>query len=90
MGHWEENQALVAAEIAKFPATFGLTPYPDDVFRLSVADSFVSEGRVRLYTEVLRNLGSDGEKWLSFAKCAPHELRVLLCMDPRDLSYNKK
>ena len=59
----------VEREAAKFPATFGLRAFPGQVFRISLASSFVSEGQVILYTEVKR---PDG--WVSFCKGTTAEL----------------
>ncbi len=63
-------QEAIRDAIAEFPAEFGLRAFPGERFRISEAACFVSEGRVVLYTYVLR----DGN-WLAFAKGSPAELR---------------
>ena len=63
--------AAVKAACAEFPETFKLRAYPGDTFRLSESASFVSQGRVLLYTQRLVN----GE-WLDFAKGTADELRT--------------
>lgn len=68
-----EADAAVDRECAQFPATFGLRAFPGEMFRVSRADSFVSWGRVLVYTERLA-----GDRWVSFAKGAPEELRAQL------------
>lgn len=54
-----------------FPATFGMRGFPGGVFKISVRDSYVSEGRVMLYTARLQADGS----WWSFAKGTEAEIR---------------
>lgn len=64
-------QQKLAEAIASFPATFGLRAFPGDTFRVSTPSSYVNDsGEPTLYTEVKR-----GERWLSFAKGTPAELR---------------
>jgi hypothetical protein len=60
----------IRAAIARFPPTFGLRGFPGDVFRLSPTASYVSGGRVLLYTQ-----RKDGNQWLDFAKETEPELR---------------
>jgi hypothetical protein len=60
----------IRAAIAKFPPTFGLHGFPGDVFRLSPTSSYVSGGRVLLYTQ-----RKDGNQWLDFSKGSESELR---------------
>lgn len=56
--------------IARFPPTFGLRGFPGDVFRISPTASYVSGGRVLLYTQ-----RKDGNQWLDFSKGSESELR---------------
>lgn len=60
----------IADVIATFPATFGLRGHPG-VFRISEGDSYVTDGRVMLYTHREQPDGS----WKAFAKGSPEELR---------------
>ena len=60
----------IRAAIAKFPSTFGMRGFPGDVFRISPTSSYVSGGRVLLYTQ-----RKDGNQWLDFAKGTESELR---------------
>ena len=60
----------IRATIARFPSTFELRGFPGDVFRLSPTSSYVSGGRVLLYTQ-----RKDGNQWLDFAKGTESELR---------------
>ena len=60
----------IRAAIARFPATFGLRGFPGDVFRISPTASYVSGGRVLLYTQ-----RKDGNQWLDFSKGGESELR---------------
>lgn len=53
-----------------FPATFGLRAFPGKVFKIGRQSSYISEGRVILYTQV-----QDGDRWLDFAKGTASELR---------------
>ena len=68
------DEKALAAAIATFPETFGLRAFPGRRFRLSKMDSFVSENRVVLYTEIL-GVGDRHGEWLCFAKGSPEELR---------------
>jgi hypothetical protein len=56
--------------IANFPSTFGLRGFPGGVFRISPTSSYVSGGRVMLYTE-----RKDNGDWLDFSKGTEAELR---------------
>ena len=60
----------IRAAIARFPTTFGLRGFPGDVFRISPTASYVSGGRVLLYTQ-----RKDGNQWLDFSKGSESELR---------------
>jgi len=64
------NYEQIRAAIARFPATFGLRGFPGDVFRISPTSSYVSGGRVMLYTE-----RKDNDDWLDFSKGTESELR---------------
>lgn len=61
----------IEAAAAEFPETFGLKAFPGKVFRISLAASYVSGGQVLLYTAI-----QDGDRWESFAKGTPAELRA--------------
>jgi hypothetical protein len=56
--------------IARFPSTFGLRGFPGALFRISPEASYVSGGRVMLYTQ-----RKTGNQWLDFAKGSESELR---------------
>ena len=56
--------------IARFPSTFGLRGFPGNVFRISPTSSYVSGGRVMLYTE-----RKDDGGWSDFSKGTESELR---------------
>jgi len=66
----EDEQTLINKAISEFPEQFGLSEFPDDIFRISPMNSYVSGGQVLLYTEIQK----DG-KWYSFAKGTPEELK---------------
>lgn len=68
-GSMSDDEKIRAA-IARFPPTFGLRGFPGDVFRLSPTSSYVSGGRVMLYTQ-----RKDGNQWLDFAKETEPDLR---------------
>jgi len=69
--------------IAQFPATFGLRAFPGEVFQISVRDSYESDfpkpGTIYLYTQ-----RKDGDRWLSFAKGTPQELRAEVVTIPQE------
>ncbi len=68
---YEEQQALVAAEVAKFPGTFGMRGYPGKLFKVCPADSYYSEVYgVLLYVHV-----QNPDGWCAFAKGDPEELQ---------------
>ncbi len=58
-----DHEALLKAAIASYPATFGLLGHKG-VFRVSAPASFVSEGRLMIYTQKQQTDGT----WLDFAK----------------------
>ena len=60
----------IRVAIERFPSTFGLRGFPGDVFRISPTSSYVSGGRVMLYTE-----RKDNGRWLDFSKGTESELR---------------
>lgn len=70
MTYQEEKQAIRDA-IALFPETFGLRAFPGKVFCIDEMSSYVSEGKVVLYTNVQRKDGT----WGSWVKGSPDELR---------------
>lgn len=77
-----QADAAVAAAVASFPPSFGLRAYSGDTFRVSSSSSYVSGGRVVLYTE---RLGADGQ-WRDFAKGSADQLReqmIALDIGPR-------
>lgn len=63
------DRDLLQQAADRFPKEFGLRRFPGDRFCISLCDSFVSEGRVMLYTRVLRE-----DQWCSFAKGTEAEL----------------
>jgi hypothetical protein len=80
-----EADAAIKLAADQFPATFSLRAYRDDTFRISIGASYVSEGRVMLYTQRLVSVeryksiyGSEprdeGSLWLDFAKGTLAEL----------------
>jgi hypothetical protein len=77
---WQEEQEQLAEAISKFPSTFGLREFPGKSFRISPESSFVSDGKLMIYTQILR----DGT-WLDFAKEEQGELRRQIIQDPNEL-----
>lgn len=67
----QEQERLIREAAAQFPEGFRLRAFPNDVFSIDIAASFVSEGKVLLYTAVWR----DGE-WKAFAKGTISELKA--------------
>lgn len=80
-----EADAAVKAACARFPATFGLKAFSENTFRVSLRASYMSQGRVMIYTE--RNVSREGfvklygrepryadELWIDFAKGTVSEL----------------
>lgn len=76
----EANEAIDKA-IASFPETFGLRGFPGDTFKIDRRDSFVSQGRILLYTHKLMSddslLSKEAGKrvWSAFSKGSIEELR---------------
>jgi hypothetical protein len=74
----------IAAEIYKFPATFGLSGFPGYLFRISRDASYIPNRskaeEVMLYTQVMCANG----RWADFAKGSPAELRREIVAAPRD------
>lgn len=66
---WERSKREIAEAAASFPAEFGLRAFAGDTFRISLRSSYVSQGKVMLYTE---RKTADG--WQSFAKGTRAEL----------------
>lgn len=64
-----EADAAVVAACAQFPDTFKLHGH-EGTFRSSVRSSYVSQGKVMVYTQRLQ-----GEEWLDFAKGTVEELK---------------
>ena len=60
---WEVNRQRILAEIEKFPVTFGLRAFPGKTFKINFEASYISEGRVYLYTYIKNANG-----WESFCK----------------------
>lgn len=75
MLEYEEREQAVKNAIAQFPATFGLRAFPNRVFKIDDAASYVSAypvpDTIYLYTVV-----QNGDKWDTFCKATPAELRV--------------
>lgn len=67
---YREQMDMVESAANTFPKEFGLRAFPGVRFRVNVSNSFISDGKVMLYTDALR----DGQ-WLAFAKGTPEELR---------------
>jgi hypothetical protein len=65
-----EQQAILDETIKTFPEEFGLRAFPGDRFRISEHSSYFSGKTLYLYTEI-----AIGDKWLSFAKGTPAQLR---------------
>jgi hypothetical protein len=74
----------IRAAIAQFPATFGLRGFPGGVFRLSPDSSYVSGGRVALYTQ-----RKDGDSWNDFSKGTEAELRGQIVADKHGRSHSE-
>jgi len=77
----------IAAEIYKFPATFGLSGFPRYLFRISRDASYIPNRakpeEVMLYTQI--QTGPD--RWSDFAKGTPSELRREMIEAPRAPVY---
>lgn len=72
-----QNDEMVKAAAAEFPATFGLRAYPGRLFRIEQGASFVSQGVVLLYVYAKRDESIDGipsPQWLAFCKGTGPEL----------------
>jgi len=67
----DDNETRIKTAIAQFPKTFALRAHPGKTFRISPSYSYISQGEVMLYTEVLL----DGQ-WLSFAKGTVKEMQA--------------
>ena len=67
-----EAEAAVIEAASQFPETFRLRAYGAETFRIHAGISYVSAGRVVLYTQRL----AAGDEWLDFAKGSPAELRA--------------
>jgi len=63
-----------------FQPTFGLRGYPGYTLRINEANSYMSDGRVVLYTDRLMPDGT----WACFAKGTPEELLDEACDDPKE------
>lgn len=68
---YEVEKTMVAEAAAAFPAEFTLRRFRGDGTRcrVSISDSYVSDGQVFLYVAIF----ADG-KWQCFAKGTPQEL----------------
>ena len=70
-----DEQKKIDEAIARFPKTFGLRGYPDEVFRISKSASYFTgygaSGSLMLYTERKNDKG----QWNDFAKGTESELR---------------
>jgi len=69
--------AAVKLACAMFPETFRLRAYPGETFRVSQRASYVSRGRVMLYTQrqwMTKEGTPDG--WVDFAKGTISELKA--------------
>lgn len=75
-----EDREKVAQAATSFPARFGLRAFPGDRFKILIEHSFVSDGKVMLYTG---RLMPDG-KWASFAKGTVAELLREVVQAPVD------
>lgn len=64
-----EANAAIDAACAQFPETFKLAAF-EGTFRVSRKASYVSQGRVMVYTQKLR-----GSEWCDFAKGTVAELK---------------
>jgi hypothetical protein len=81
---WIEEQEAITKAIAQFPETFELRAFPGKTFRMSRDASYVSDGRIMLYTQVLR----DGE-WLDAVKGTVEEMERDVIMPFNDDDYAK-
>lgn len=63
------DKKKIADAVSQFPPEFGLRGFPGERFRVSLRDSYVSDGVVMVYTE--RDAGG---MWLAFAKGTVGEL----------------
>ncbi len=51
MSRYEDEQKMVIEAVAKFPAVFGLRAFPGKTYRVSLGNSFVSEGVVQIVVQ---------------------------------------
>jgi hypothetical protein len=66
-----EDRRKLEDAIQMFPATFKLRAFPGELFRISRDSSYISEGKVMLYTQIQK-----GNDWLDFDKGTVSELRA--------------
>lgn len=82
---YSEEQRVVAATIARFPAQFGLRASPGKVFCINLSASFMNDAgtEVMLYTFVKNTAAeADAPPWLAYAKGTEEELRRELVLLP--------
>lgn len=70
MNQYELEKEAVRKAVEAFPKTFKLRAFPGETFRVNLQNSYISEGRLILYTDILQ----DG-KWVAFAKGSRNVLR---------------
>lgn len=73
---WNDDEDMIEAAAAGFPATFGLRAFPDEVFKIDRSASYVTRGRDGAPSVMLYTVIKSGGDWLDFAKGAPSELRA--------------
>jgi hypothetical protein len=69
MMNYEQQQQLIKSEANRFPAEFGLRAFPGERFKIMLSDSYISDGRVVLYTGIKTKSG-----FQAFAKGSAGEL----------------
>lgn len=79
---WSEHAGLIAAAIARFPATFGLRAFPGKTFKISASASYFGDGEngePMLYTQIFDET-PERYGWNDFAKGTERELRAQMVL----------
>jgi hypothetical protein len=79
------EREVVMEAASKFPPQFGMRAFPGKVFRISIVASYITEGRVMLYTAV--KTGED--KWECFCKGTVMELELEARLSAEDWQAGK-
>jgi hypothetical protein len=77
---YAEHKAMLTAEIAKFPALFGLAAFPGELFRVSRTASYFRNMEASVPTLYTERLTAHG--WSDHAKGTPSEVRQQMTPAP--------